>query len=62
MKRRKLGAKALRRLDQAQRARKLAEMSHPLIAELYLTHAQICEAQRAPVRKGRKNELVEAPR
>ncbi len=48
MKRRKLGPKALRRMDQASRARKLAEMSHPLIAELYLTHAQICEAGGAP--------------
>lgn len=48
MKRRKFGPKALRRMHQASRARKLAEMSHALIAELYLTHARICEAGGAP--------------
>ena len=58
MKRRKLGPKALRRMDQAMRARRLAEMSNPLVADLYLAHAQICEAQNAPTRRDLQYERI----
>lgn len=44
---RKLAPKAMRLKRQIERARKLAEMSNPLVAELYSAHAKLCETKLA---------------
>ena len=52
MGRRKLPPKKLRLISQIERAHLLAEEAEPLVADLYLIHAHICEEKRSRSRAG----------
>jgi hypothetical protein len=51
---RTLSPKALGSDSRIGRARKLADASLPLVADLYLAHLQICQTNRGDETKGRR--------